>query len=441
MLFIGLLSLSALWWWPVARDLAAVGTGYGAKALCSAVFISERDSAEVLETDLSDLPGIVTTHVNEGARTVTASVGPVTRTARYREGLGCTLALADIEEMSVERPAVNSDKTRDLMKVPADDPLRLALGPVLETAFSEPVHDWERGTRAIVVLHRGRIVAERYAPGFDADTPLPGWSMAKSVTNALAGIVLKRGKLALDDTVPGWTEAGDGREQVTVQHLLQMTSGLEFGEEHVFPLGDSLRMLFAEPDAAAFVRDLPMGAAPGTRWEYTSGTTNLLMWVLREALEPEADWLAFPREVLFEPLGMHSAVLEPDAYGTFLGSSFMFATARDWARFGQLYLQDGQWDGEQILPEGWVALTRQPAPHAPKGRYGAHFWLNRGDPETGERPWPKLPDDAYAALGYQGQEIVIVPSEELVAVRLGLSRPSEAWDRERFVGGVIELLR
>lgn len=441
LLLSALVVLSALWWGPIARDFAAAGTGYGAKQVCSGVFVSGRDADAVLQEDLGDLPAVVTVHANPDTQTVTASLGPVSRTAHYRQGLGCTLAAGGepIEPMPLDHDNPAND-AGPLAEAPEDDARRLALGPMMEAAFSEPARDQDRGTRALVVLHEGRIVAERYAPGFDADMPLPGWSMAKSVTNALTGILVKRGQIDLDDGVPEWRDTGDEREAISVRHLLQMTSGLTFNEDYADPLGDPIRMLFTEPDTAAFVRGKGLDAAPGSEWDYTSGTTNLLMAVLRDAHGNENEWAGFPRDALFQPLGMESATLEPDASGTFVGSSFMLATARDWARFGQLYLQDGEWNGSRLLPEGWVEFTQEPAPDADKGGYGAHFWLNSGDPDTGERPWPDLPADTYAASGYQGQEVVIVPSANLVVVRLGLSRPREAWDREWFVGGVLDVL-
>ncbi len=430
-----------VWWGPIARDFAAAGTGYGAKQLCSGVFVSGRDPRTVLEEDLGDLPAVISAHANPDTGTVTASLGPLSRTAHYREGLGCTLAAGGT---ALEPMPVNANRagtgTEAFPEAPDDAPRRLALGPLMEAAFSEPARDAQRGTRALVVVHRGQIVAERYAPGFDRDMPLPGWSMAKSVTNALTGVLVRDGQLGLDAAVPQWRDANDGRESIRVRHLLQMTSGLAFDEDYADPLGDPIRMLFNEPDAAAFVRSKALEAEPGSEWDYTSGTTNLLMALLRDAVGDDRAWADFPREALFRPLGMDSAVLEPDASGNFVGSSFMLATARDWARFGQLYLHDGVWNGERLLPEDWVAFTREPAPDADKGGYGAHFWLNRGDPDTGERPWPELPADTYAASGYQGQEVVIVPSADLVVVRLGLSRPREAWDREWFVGGVLDVL-
>lgn len=441
LLFIAAALLAVAWWAPTAHDFARVATGFGAKQMCSGVFVSGRDPEQVRSSDMADLPAIVSTSVDRNADSATARIGPVHRKARHRDGLGCSLVFNGENTAALPTPPAREEESPEpLAEANADDPRRLALAPLVAAAFGEPDADMRRGTRAVIILHRGELVAEEYAPGFDADTPLPGWSMAKSVVHALTGILLAEGTVALDDGIPGWDEADDQRRDITLRHLLQMTPGLAFDEDYTSPLGDPIRMLFGEPSAPAFVRDKPIAHAPGDGWEYTSGTTNLLVWVLREAVADEERWTAFPRDALFRPMGMRSAVMEADAKGNFVGSSFMYATARDWARFGQLYLQDGQWQGTRLLPEGWVDFAREPAPHAPEGSYGAHFWLNRGDPDNGQRPWPALPEDTYAASGYQGQEVVIVPSADLVVVRLGLSRPREAWDREWFVAGALEIL-
>ncbi|MDJ0839609.1 MAG: serine hydrolase, partial [Acidobacteriota bacterium] len=240
-------------------------------------------------------------------------------------------------------------------------------------------------------------------------------------TNALTGILVKRGLLKLDDPlpVPEWAE-GDPRKAITLRHVLHMSSGLTFQEVYE-PGTDVVGMLFRHHSAATFVAGKDLGAPPGTKWYYSSGTTNLLARALRLAMgDNHRDYLALPRTALFNKIGMSSAVIEPDPSGHFIGSSFSYATARDWARLGLLYLNDGVWDGERILPEGWVAFSRQAAPAAPEGRYGAHFWTNLGSDETGkDRPWPYLPRDTFNMEGFEGQRVIMIPSMELVIVRLG----------------------
>src|SRR5262249_43574307 len=220
----------------------------------------------------------------------------------------------------------------------------------VERAFTEPNPKRLRRTRAVVVVQDGELVAEQYAPGFDASMPLPGWSMAKSVLNALVGILIGERRLSLQDTalLPQW-QPPDPRAAITIEDLLRMRSGLKFSEVYSNFSSDVIEMLFNQPDTAGYAARQPLNFAPGETWTYASGTSNILSAIVRRTVGERAYW-GWPREVLFGPLGMTSATLEPDASGTFVCSSFMFATARDWARFGQLFLQDGVWDGRRILP-------------------------------------------------------------------------------------------
>jgi hypothetical protein len=326
--------------------------------------------------------------------------------------------------------------------VPAAPPLAAAPpNPALEGALNEAFAERDaappRRTRAVVVVHRGRIAAERYAAGFGADTPLPGWSMAKSVFGALAGVLVARGDWRLDapPPVPEWRAAGDPRGAITLDQLLRMTSGLAFGERYADPLSDVNVMLWASADAGAFAAARPLAHAPGTHWHYASGTTNILARAMREPLGGAA-YASFPRAALFAPLGMASAVAEHDAAGAFVGSSFLFATARDWARFGLLLLADGEWRGARLLPAGWARYAATPA--LPGARYGAHWWLRLRRP-AGAPPLA-LPADAFHAGGHAGQYLTVVPSRALVIVRLGHSIGEGAWDQEAFVAAVVAAL-
>jgi CubicO group peptidase (beta-lactamase class C family) len=201
-------------------------------------------------------------------------------------------------------------------------------------------------------------------------------------------------------------------------------------------------MLFQRHDFGAAAASKPLEAAPGDNWHYSSGTSNIIARIIRRAVEPDyGHSVSFVRRELFNRLGMRSAIVELDPSGTIVGSSYTFATARDWARFGLLYLQDGIWQGRRILPPGWVDYSRKPSPPAPQGQYGAHFWLNAGDAEnTRRRRWPALPTDMLVAWGFQGQFLVIIPSKDLVLVRLGLNKKPEDWNLERFVSGVTAAL-
>jgi len=309
-----------------------------------------------------------------------------------------------------------------------------------ETDLSRPCR-----TRGVVVVYKGRIIAERYAPGFSQDMPLAGWSMAKSVTNALIGILVGEGKLVLHDPapVPQWRAPADPRSNITLDQLLRMCSGLDFGEDYANPLQDVTRMLFYSGDVAAFAASKPLKSLPGSSWSYASGTTNIIARLIRQASgETEDDYFSFPRHALFDRIGMHSAIIEPDAAGTFVGSSFAYATARDWARFGLLYLQDGVWEGKRVLPEGWVQYSVTPALSAPQKEYGAHFWLKVPPPfNSSANPPPSLPADTFHMIGHEGQFVSVVPSRQLVVVRLGLTRQEGNWDHEAFIARIVEAVQ
>jgi CubicO group peptidase (beta-lactamase class C family) len=283
----------------------------------------------------------------------------------------------------------------------------------------------------VVVLYRGQLIGEAYAPGFDASTPQLGWSMTKGITGTLVGILVRDGVLDLDQPVdlPQWQD--DERRNITIGDLMRMSSGLTWNEGYG-NLTDATRMLYLSPDMPAYTISKPLEAAPGTYWVYASGTTNLLSFIIRREMDSLEEYWAFPRKALFNRIGMRSAVLEPDASGTFVGSSYCFATPRDWARFGLLYLNDGVWQGERILPAGWVSYSRETAP-ASGGEYGAQFWLNRAG------TLPDVPADTYACQGFQEQRIFIIPSRDLVVVRMGLTE-NDAFDFNRFLADVLQAI-
>jgi len=436
-----------------ARVLISTGTAYKAKVLCSDVFVSRRDPQSVLDSDLAadDLAMLrmIDAQVQPATRSTSSDLmGLVRRTATYRPGLGCALNYSGYEH-DTPHPDVQALQGRHRPHHPwpewrnpgshAKHVDRARLESVLDWAFSEPDPAHRRRTRAVVIVHEGRIVGERYAPGFDVNTPLIGWSLTKSVTHALVGILVKQGKLSITDPVraPEWRQPDDNRARISLDHLLRMTSGLDFDEDYNDPLADISHMLLHEPDMAAYAANKPLEAEPGSRWVYSSGTTNILNRSIRQAVG-DAGYLTFPRRALFDPLEMVSAILEPDASGTFVGSAFMYATARDWARFGQLYLQDGVWNGSRILPEGWVRHAITPTPHSVNSAYGAHFWVKiPGEFATGGNA-DKIPADAFHAVGHEGQFITIIPSHKLVVVRLGLSRYTSSWQHDTFIAKILE---
>ncbi|MBW2279794.1 MAG: serine hydrolase [Deltaproteobacteria bacterium] len=303
----------------------------------------------------------------------------------------------------------------------------------LDRLFAEPPEGGalESGeTRSVLIAHRGRVVVERYGPELGPDSPFPSWSCAKSILHALVGILVSQGKLEVHSPadVPEWQ--GDGRKDITLDALLRMSSGLAFNEDYVDTEGsDAIRMLFGEgkEDVSAYAAAKPLAHDPDTFFSYSSGTSNVVSSIVRRALGvDESGYREFMHRELFDRLGMRSVDPRFDASGTFIGSSFVFATARDFARFGLLYLRDGIWEGRRILPEGWVDYARTPTPTDPEASYGAHWWLAQdGSP-------------IFNASGYKGQYIVVVPDRDLVLVRTGDSEPEQ---RGAVLRALAELVR
>jgi CubicO group peptidase (beta-lactamase class C family) len=267
--------------------------------------------------------------------------------------------------------------------------------------------------------------------------------MSKSVTNALVGLQVYDRLLDIKAPAPvaEWQKEGDPRREITLDQLLRMSGGLKF-EDIYEPLHDVVYMLYDNYDYAAYAAGKPLEAKPDAKWNYSSGTANIIARIVRQVAEKNyPKYFTFIREKLFNKIGMYSAILEADSSGTFVGSSYAFATPRDWAKFGLLYLQDGVWKGERILPQGWVKYTTTPTPQAPLSEYGALFWVNAGSPMDPEnRRWPGAPRDMFAALGFQEQRVLIIPSKKLVLVRFGATTDREAWNSDEFITDVLAAL-
>ncbi|RBA33879.1 serine hydrolase [Dietzia maris] len=413
------------------RPMLLTGTGYAAHNACALHYLVGRED---YDTDLPPNPlvPVMRTSVDEEAGTATASVLGVgfRQTARVSEH-GCALGdRAAGSQFSEPPPPLRGDGPQGIRLAEATDAPDEVSSALDEAAAQE-------GTRGLVVVHRGEILGERYADGFGPDTRQLGWSMAKSVASTLVG----RAQVEFPDADldpattglrPEWT---DGRSQISLDHLLRMTSGLDWDEE--YDLGTSFtRMLFLEPDMAAFAASQPAAHAPGEFRQYSSGTSNIVCDLLHErtGLGPE-----MAEELLFRPLGMRSAVLEADASGGSVCSSYLWASPRDWARFGQFVLDDGEVDGQRLLPAGWMdyATTGVPAGGEPEP-YGAQWWLNTAGDGTPLR-FADLPTDAFWASGHDGQYVVVVPSADLVVVRTGFSPGStlDAVGVDRLVGEVV----
>ncbi len=416
-------------------------SGWVAKATCSAVFVSSRNPDHLKHEDFSFwLFSLPHAEINYQDSSVTASIfGLAKRKAIYRTGLGATLISGITEEELRKQSPVLAPPpmTSDSLLWPQGDRLADTTVTGIDTAqLNRAVHaaffdsaGEAYGTRALVVVYHGQIVAEKYAPGFTAQMPQLGWSMAKSIVNALLGIMVRQKKLDIHAPVPIAAWQHDERRRITYAQLMQMTSGQRF---QWFPLGpgDLTYMLFKEKDMSALAANLPLKHPPGTVFHYSDANAILLSRLIRDRLG-DSVYYRFPYEQLFYKIGMRHTVLEPDAGGTFVGCSYCYATARDWARFGLLYLHDGVWNGERILPEGWVRWTASPSGihnyENFEGEYGALWWVNaagRAD-APGWRFLPSVPADCFSCQGLDGQYVFVIPSRNLVVVQLSLNRSGQ----------------
>lgn len=427
-------------------------SAFGAKDLCTCVFLNGRDAANVIKQELgAGLQSLGNFEVNATDSTVTGSVfGLAKRKAIYRKGLGCTLVVEITEaelraqKMNLHTMTLMNQDTLpwpmgNISKTTIDSGINVTLlKEALDFAFAETDPERPINTRAVVVVYKGDIIAERYAPGYDVYSRHMGWSMTKSITNAITGILTQDGRMKVFEPapIPQWQQ--DKRQKITVHNLLQASSGLKWQEKYDGP-SPATNMLFKKKEMGLYAMESPLESEPNTVFEYSSGTTNILSRIIREAIGDE-DYYRFYYRELFEKIGARSMVIEPDAGGTYVGSSFSWATARDWARFGLLYLNDGVFNGERILPEGWVAYSTTPATAAQRGEYGAQWWLNAGTIESPDnRTYPNVPPDSFQAEGFEGQFVFVIPSKKLVVVRLGLSQKNDL-DMNQFVSKVIAAL-
>ena len=430
-------------------------SGYGAKVLCSAIFVAGINEEVARKQEVGFYPlRYATYHVDREDSSVTCSVlGLAKRKAIFRKGLGSTLLVERPEEEVRAQPfllAIPPKLNSDSIPWPAGDKLptgfpvgidSTVLSKAVEKIFIETDNKKPVRTRAVVVLYDGQLVAEKYAQGFSKDSRLTGWSMTKTITGALTGLLVQQGKLQVDHPAPveKWKAANDPRQAITIKDLLQQSTGLDFVEDYS-KYSDATRMLFMRADMGGYTAARRLKNKPGTEFSYTSGNSNLLSRIIRSTVG-DKNYHAFPYEQLFYKLGMRSVVLEPDASGTFVGSSYSYATARDWARFGLMYINKGKFNGQQILSEEWVKASVTPAAAANIGQYGYQLWLNRGsrsDPST--RSFPRLPEDLFYADGFEGQNMFVIPSKKLVVVRLGLTQQG-AYDAEGFLSEIISAVR
>jgi CubicO group peptidase (beta-lactamase class C family) len=407
-----------------------VASGFVAHNLCSKVFVSGLDP-DVTFAETTEREGIRRLHplmafdLDREAKAVDVAVLGRFRThAIFREGFGCVLQHGATTPYlpRIDLVAAKTPKAPPLLPEIAGpavvEPSDPALKGALDHAFEEPEAPPFRRTKAVVVVRDGRVIAERYAAGIGVDTELLGFSMTKSVINALIGIMTQQGLLSpsYPAPVPEWRGASDPRREIEVGHLMRMTTGLALDETNS-GFDPSSRMVYLADDMAGLAVQAKLIAPVGSRWHYSSGTTQILARIVRDGTGGPEQSLAFAWRELFNPLGMRHVTLELDGAGTIQGTTYMLAAARDWARFGLLYLNDGMAGEKRILHEDWVDFS---AAATLDTDYAAGFWTNRSEhPRAQARVRAGIPRDAFFASGDLGQRIVIIPSQRMVVVRLG----------------------
>ena len=435
--------------------------GMAAKGVCSAAFVAGRPAAALLAQEVlpaSPVLSAIGIAVDEVRHTVTARFsGMVSRTAVWLPDRGCVLDHAPDVVAQPNPPAINN---KDLWPQ-GEAPLPLKawsrgvnvdkLLQVVDQAFAGAGDPLAANARGVAVVHKGRMLVLRDAPGFAPGTALHGWSMAKTVTGMLTYKLAVQTGLPLHTLVvdafgaerePHWLAdwRGDGRNRITVADLMYMRDGLASTEDYQ-PWGSVPQMLWGAPDVAAWAAGHGVEVPAGTRWRYLSASSNLLSAVARGRFENDAAYWAYPRKALFEPIGARSAVMETDSHGNWVGSSYVWASVGDWARMGQLMLQDGRWAGKQVIPRGWWQQASTPALAEGEGLgYGAQSWLI-GDPQSGEcKSYAHIPADTVAMQGHWGQIVAMIPSRNAVVVRLGWTFKRGQFNECQFLSDVLSSL-
>ncbi|MEM9548131.1 MAG: serine hydrolase [Bacteroidota bacterium] len=401
-------------------------TAYAAKKMCSCTFIAERTQESIQTEDLAMSPlDLSKTVIDREHKSVTTSVfGLQSKTAEYRENLGCVL-IHGKDDYQIKFPRAQV-KRNDLSDVafPYGDKVEILpvkgvdfnkLNEAADRFFDPNGEMTNKKTRSLLVVHKDSVIYERYANGYDEDTEILGWSMTKSMMNTWVGMMVMDRRLNVnnDNLFSEWQN--DDRKNITLNNLLHMESGLEW-DENYSEISPATEMLYTSEDNGEVALRQPLEYDPGTYWEYSSGTSNIISKYLRQQFADHDDYLRFPHERIYRKLNMDNTTLEVDEAGGYIGSSYCYATTRDWARFGTLYLRDGVWNGERLLPEGWVEYTKTPNASS-NGRYGSHFWTN-----ASPKYYKDAPEDMFSANGYEGQRVFIIPSKDLIIVRLGLNQ-------------------
>ena len=412
-------------------------SGFSAKSVASCRFLDDRELQNIQKQDNNiNLIDLATNKINDAEKYATASVyGVKQRKAIYREGLGATLIDDDFDVSAPfeipKRSVLKNNLVYPYGNLEPKDSVfsnvdYKKLNAAIDNSF-DINNEIKKQTRSVLVLYKGKLVSEKYAKGFSKNSRLLGWSMTKSVTATLFGILQKQGKFDITKAAPIKEWQTDKRAIITTSDLLHMNSGLEW-EEDYGTISDVTKMLFLSKDMGEVQLKKEGKFSPNTHWNYSSGTTNLLSKILRNQFKTHQEYLDFWYSELIDKIGMHSMIVETDMAGNYVGSSYGWATTRDWAKFGQLYLNRGNWNGEQLFDASWATFVATPTPTS-DGQYGAHFWLNSG------KIYPDVPADMYRCSGYQGQMVFIIPSLDLVVVRMGLS---EDLDFNGMLKGIID---
>ncbi len=418
-------------------------SGFSAKSVASGHFIDNRSLDLIQKTDNNiDMIDLATNKIDDLEKFATSSVyGLKERKAIFRDGIGATLINDDFD---VSKPYSTPKRTFINTNLPFPygnlEPKKEVLlnidykklNAAIDNAFDKKGEKTKR-TRSILVVYKDKIIAEKYDIGFTKNSRILGWSMTKSITATYFGILQKQGKFAINKPAPIAEWANDERKKITTNDLLHMNSGLEW-EEKYDKICDATKMLFqAEDMTKSQIGKLQIGK-PNETWNYSSGTSNLLSGILRSQFATHQEYVDFWYSSLIDKIGMHSMIVEQDMAGNFVGSSYGWANTRDWSKFGLLYLHKGNWNGEQLFDESWAKYVATPT-NGSKGIYGAHFWLNAGN------RYPDAPKDMYSANGYQGQMIFIIPSHDMVIVRMGLKEEKDGFDFNGLLKGVVGSLK
>ena len=417
-------------------------SGFSAKSMASGHFIDNR-SQEMIEKGDNDinLITLAKNKIDDNGKFATASVyGLKERKAIYREGLGATLINDDFDISKPYEVPRRTKLTTNLAfpygnSEPKDTVFTnidyAKLNAAVANAF-DAKGDKNKRTRSVIVIYKDKIIAEKYDTGFNKDSKILGWSMTKSITATMFGILQKQKKIDINKPAPIVEWANDERVKITINDLLHMNSGLEWEEDYT-KISDVTQMLFLDTDMTKSQIDKPLVGKQNATWNYSSGTSNLLSGILRKQFKTHQEYLDFWYSALIDKIGMNSMLVETDMAGNYVGSSYSWATTRDWAKFGLLYLHKGNWNGEQLFDENWAKYVATPT-NGSNGDYGAHFWLNAGG------HYPDAPRDLYSANGYQGQRVFILPSQNLVIVRMGLSEDA-TFDFNGFLKGIVGSLK